>query len=159
MEAASGDYLGKFLEAVAETDETLNRTRVVRERLAGIAVTERSPDGAVEVTLDRDGAVTDLKFLDPARRLEPAALTNSAMACIRRAQGRVGEQYEQIVRSATGDDESSRRMVARYRQRYPQLFQDPPPPQAPSRSRRDPIEPDYEEGGSILVDPGRRNPR
>jgi YbaB/EbfC DNA-binding family protein len=155
MQTGSGEYLGRFLEVAAETDETLKRTQAVRDRVAGLAVTERSPDGAVEVTVDRDGAVTNLKFLDPARRLQPSALSSTAMHCIRRAQGRLGEQYEQIVRSVTGDDESGRRMVARYRQRYPQLFQ--AISQTPSRPRRGPVEPDYEEGGSILLDPARRS--
>lgn len=156
MTTSSDEYLRRLRGAAAETEAELERMREVGRRLAEVTVTERSPDGSAEVTVDHNGALTVLALGEQARRLRPAALAAVVMDCVHRAQGRIGERYEQRVRSVAGPDaEAVSQVVGRYRQRYPQRFAEDdscPPPRSQAGD-----EAGIDESQSIMLPPVRRN--
>lgn len=89
-------------------------------------------DGPVSVTVASSGALLDVRVADGAARLRPDAVAAMIMACVRRAQARVPERVDEVVRAAVGqDDPMGARIVARYRQ---QLSPEEPvtPDQAPA---------------------------
>jgi hypothetical protein len=151
------EFYEQFLAAVAESNEQARLAQEVKERMAGVCVTERSPDGAVQVTVDKDGAVLDIRFFGTAERLQPRQLSVVAMNCVRAAQGGLGARFGQVVAASGADPATAERLVAGYRSRHPQRFAaaltaaapSPPPPVvgpprvAPPRARPEPDEDEF----------------
>src|SRR5947209_4948423 len=120
LDGSPQDFMRQFRAAAAQADERYQRIQDMRERTGQLRITERSPDGAVEITLDHQGKVVDLRFHDAARRLQPAALTTTAMNCLRSATSRLGGEVERIVREVSGDNTAdAEHLVERYRHDHP----------------------------------------
>jgi len=140
LDGSPDEFMRQFRAAAAQADERYKRIQDIQERTGQVRVTERSPDGAVEITLDRLGKVIDLRFNDAARRLAPAALTVTAMNCLRSAGARLGGEVERIVREVSGDSKADAdRLVERYRRDHPESkpvapLPIPPPQAAPPQA-------------------------
>lgn len=123
--------------------------------------TERSPDGVVTVTVDKDGLLTGLTFSGRAQGLAPAALSCAVLACVHTARGRIGAHIERAVRETGVDEETAAHFIADYRSRHPRKFSDEefampvenPQPMAVRRSSRpapDEDGDDFGDGFSVL---------
>lgn len=176
------DTVRSLDEIARKARERHQRFAVVREQVQGVAVTEQSPDGAVRVTVQSSGALTDLVLSDKVRQMNPNRLASHVLSCVQRAQGRLADRVQAIVDGAAPDDETGRRIVESFRDRFPQppaeygeepashgvpQMQSYPstnegPPatavQPVTRVRREPEE--YENDGndqSLLIDPSEGN--
>lgn len=174
MELAGEELLGELLAAVAQTNEQAKRSLEIQERTRDISAAYRSPDGAVQVTVDRNGGLTDLVFGDAARRIPPPHLARLVMEGIHHAKAQLGARFEQVVRNSGADDATTARLLGNYRTAHPEQFAEPstamqprapiavppppiiavspPPPQQPARRQRADVdaEPDFSEGMQIL---------
>jgi DNA-binding protein YbaB len=146
VDVRAGELVHELLAAVAETNEQVRRAQQVRERIAALTVVHRSGDGAVRVTVDGNGSLTDLAFGDGARHHPPEQLARVVMECVRRARQGIGPQVERIVRATGPDDEAAAGMLAAYRARHPDRFADeapstppPPPPARPGPAAAAPV--------------------
>lgn len=112
----------ELLSAVAETNEQVRRAQQVRELIGSVSVSYCSSDGAVQVTVDADGSLTDLVFGDRARGIPPVHLGRLVMQCVQRARREIGARVEQIVHSTGPSDEHAARLISGYRAKHPDRF-------------------------------------
>lgn len=113
------DQLNAFVQDATEASEEMRR---IRDGVTAISITQRSTNGEVTVTVNKDGAVTAIEFGASASGLPPAGLSAVTMDTIRRATGRIGERYSGIVEQSGLDRASADRIVANYRTRNPARF-------------------------------------
>jgi DNA-binding protein YbaB len=105
-----------------------NRYQTMQEQISRVSATEQSADGAVQVTVDSGGVVTDLVLSDRANQLSPRRLASQILDVMRRAQSRLTGQVQQVMQRTVGDDQSTvQAVVGSYEQRFPE----PPPPEPP----------------------------
>jgi hypothetical protein len=94
--------------------------------MSRLVVTEVSAQGTVRVSVDGQGMPTELTITDRARGVDPARLSAEMMFCLRRAQHTLAERVAGLVASSVpdGGDRAAGRIVARYRERFPQVPED-----------------------------------
>jgi DNA-binding protein YbaB len=112
----------RLVAAAAETDQQARRLLHIQAAMDGVDVAAGSADGAVRVSVDRNGALTDISFAEGAMRLGPAGLAAAVMDAIREARTRIGPRYAEIVRSSGADEATADRMIGRYQENHPDRF-------------------------------------
>lgn len=91
----------------------------MREQVEQVQVTESSTDGAVRVTVDSTGALTDLSLSDRIADLSPPELAAQVMRCLRRAQQQLALRVQEAMHATVGNEEVLvEGVVSRYRQRF-----------------------------------------
>src|SRR5215211_7244477 len=109
----------------AEFAAKADRYQQMQQQISQVSAAESSADGAVRVTVDSAGIVTDLVLSDRAGSLRPQQLAAQILEVMRRAQSRLTDRVQQVMQDTVGDDEATvRAVVASYEQRFPV----PPPP-------------------------------
>lgn len=114
------DTIRSLDEIARKARETHKRFAAMREQVQEVAVTEQSADGAVKVTVQSSGALKDLVFSDKVRQINPSRLASVVLHCVQRAQARLADRVQDLVDGAAPDDETGRRIVASFRDRFPQ---------------------------------------
>jgi DNA-binding protein YbaB len=124
---ASPEETGRRVEEWAEQFAAkAERYQWMQAQVAQVSSTEASPDGAVRVTVDSSGVVTDLVLSDRALQLRPQQLSTQILDVMRRAQSRLTGQVAQVMQQTVGEDRATvQSVVASYEQRFPE-----PPPEA-----------------------------
>jgi DNA-binding protein YbaB len=98
-----------------------DRYQLMQAEIARVSATESSADGAVQVTVDSGGVITDLVLSDRASQVRPQQLSAQIMDTMRRAQSRLTDRVQQVMQSTVGDDEATvQAVVANYEQRFPE---------------------------------------
>ena len=93
--------------------------QAMRAQVEQVQVTEASSDGAVRVTVDFTGALTDLAFNDRIRDLSPPEVAAQVMACLRRAQRQLALRVQEAIQATVGgEDPLAERVVSGYRDRF-----------------------------------------
>jgi DNA-binding protein YbaB len=93
--------------------------QTMRAQVAQIQVTEVSADGAVRVTVDSTGALTDLALNEKIRDLSPPEVAAQVMTCLRRAQQQLAPRvHEAMLDTVGGEDHLVDRVVSGYRERF-----------------------------------------
>lgn len=102
--------------------------RRLHHQMSQLTVTETSADGMVRVRVDAQGVPTELTLTDRARGADPARLSAELMTCLRRAQGTLVAQVQDLVTASVQDseDDAAAEIVASYRDRFGGLIADPP---------------------------------
>ncbi len=101
----------------------------MRTQVEKIAVTESSRDGAVRVTVDSRGMLTDLALTERIRDMSPPELTAQVMACLRRAQQQLAPLVRDAMQATVGGDEPVvEKVVSGYRERFREDLSTTPDP-------------------------------
>jgi DNA-binding protein YbaB len=129
------------------------QAKIMRAQVEQIQATATSPDGAVRVTVDSHGLLTDLAFTDMIREVRPAELAAQVMACLQRAQQQLAPKVRETMQATVGGEQQLvDNVVSSYRERFGEdlsrpsaadpgmlglgaIDEDDPPPRA-SRHRR-----------------------
>jgi hypothetical protein len=127
----------------ARLDDVVRRAEQVRAGLDRVAVTERSGDGQVAVTVDAGGNVTDLRIAAGRQGPELAQLI---LATMRRAQSRLVDAVQRTIPAEVGAPLMTE-LTDQYRRTYPE----PPAAPGPRQTLRLGAEPD--------AGPATRTPR
>jgi hypothetical protein len=91
------------------------------DRVSAVTASASSEAGAVRVTVAASGVVTALELDDRVRALSGAALAETIMATIGRAQASLTARVQSVVRDTVGaDSEAGRAVVQSYAQRFPE---------------------------------------
>ncbi len=99
--------------------EKAKQFHAMRTQVEQIAVTESSRDGAVRVTVDSRGMLTDLTLTDRIREMSPPELAVQVMACLRRAQQQLAPLVQDAMQATVGGDEPVvEKVVSGYRERF-----------------------------------------
>jgi hypothetical protein len=101
--------------------DDLQRYEHLADRVSRLSITERSADGALEVTVSANGMLTNLVF-----HPEPQ-LAEEIMECVRRAQSRIPDLLRQAMFDTIGtEDPSAHLLLDDARRRFPELEPEPP---------------------------------
>jgi DNA-binding protein YbaB len=93
--------------------------QTVRAQVEQVQVTEVSIDGAVRVTVDSTGTLTDLALNEKIRDVSPPEVAAQVMACLRRAQQQLAPRVHEAMQATVGDeDHLVERVVSGYRERF-----------------------------------------
>jgi DNA-binding protein YbaB len=99
--------------------EKAAQAKVMRAQVEQIQAAATSPDGAVRVTVDSRGVLTDLAFTDVIREMRPAELAAQVMACLRRAQQQLTPPVRAIMQATVGGEQQLvDHVVSSYRERF-----------------------------------------
>ncbi|WP_394621183.1 YbaB/EbfC family nucleoid-associated protein [Lentzea sp. JNUCC 0626] len=129
-------YEGKLAEAQARGD-------AIRETLAHLRVTERSPDGQIAVTVNDAGNLVGLELGQALQRKDSAVVAQDVLRTVQAAQSKVANTVGEAMAPLLGaDSEAMHMMMDKLRSAQP-----PPPEQgregwAPSEQRLGAIEDD-----------------
>jgi DNA-binding protein YbaB len=108
--------LSQWAQGFAEKAEQFHAMRAQVEQ---VQVSESSRDGAVRVTVDSSGALTDLAFTGKIRDLAPPELAAQVLACLRRAQQQLAQRVQEAMQSTVGDEQRLvESVVSGYRERF-----------------------------------------
>jgi DNA-binding protein YbaB len=99
--------------------EKAKQFHAMRTQVEQVAVTESSRDGAVRVTVDSRGMLTDLALTDRISEMSPPELAGQVMACLRRAQQQLAPLVKDAMQATVGGDEPVvEKVVSGYRERF-----------------------------------------
>lgn len=129
----------RLRELAQQAEQRTQQFAQVRDQIQGITVTEQSTSGAVRVTVQSSGVLTDLRLTDAIGRMRPDQVAAEVMGCIRKAQSRIADRVTTVVgENVPSDDPAARRIVEGFREQFP-----PPEPDAATEDTRfGPAEPD-----------------
>jgi DNA-binding protein YbaB len=95
------------------------QAKIMRARVERIQATATSSDGAVRVTVDSHGLLTDVAFTDIIRETRPAELSAQVMACLQRAQQQLAPKVRETMQATVGgEQELVDNVVSSYRERF-----------------------------------------
>lgn len=100
--------------------EKAARFKELAEQVEQVTITESIADGAVQVTVDHNGLLTDIALTDGVRWMEPSEIAANIMTAIRRAQSRYPARLAEILADTVGeDDPAARHILARAEESFP----------------------------------------
>jgi len=113
-------------EAIRQMDDAVElavrRHEVFTEagrQIDRVTVTQRSPDGAVEVTVSADGNVLDVRCTELIRTMPPHQVAAIFQHCVRAAQAGVARRVEEILRTAAPGDPLTDELVSKAHKAFP----------------------------------------
>ena len=108
--------LSQWAQGFADKAEQFH---AMRSQVEQIQVSESSGDGAVRVTVDPRGALTELAFTDRIREVSPPELAAQVMACVRRAQQQLAPLVQDAMQATVGSENLLvDNVVSGYRERF-----------------------------------------
>ncbi|MFY9808405.1 MAG: YbaB/EbfC family nucleoid-associated protein, partial [Pseudonocardiaceae bacterium] len=107
--------LSQWTQGFAEKAEQFHAMRAQVEQ---VQVTESSRDGAVRVTVDSGGMLTDLALTDRIREMSPPELAAQVMACLRRAQQQLAPLVQDAMQATVGEEPVVEKVLSGYRERF-----------------------------------------
>ncbi|TLW92319.1 YbaB/EbfC family nucleoid-associated protein [Saccharomonospora piscinae] len=124
------------VELAVRRDEQFTEAR---RQIDALTATERSPGGAMEVTVGSDGNVLDVRCTDQINTLSPREIADTVRSCVQRAQAGIAREVERILRATAPGDPLTEHLVANAHQAFPAPAPDEPAPEvqtsAPGRRR------------------------
>ena len=115
-----------------QLQQTAARYQAMAEKMQGQTVTERSKDGAVEVTVDAKGLLKNLVLADAAASKRMAEVSAEVMRLVQRAQSRIPELLQQAAAETVGGDQTAETLVSDAQRTFPA-----PPAEEPVESEVD----------------------
>jgi DNA-binding protein YbaB len=108
--------------------------QAAHEQTERLRLTAQSGDGAVRVTVDAAGAVTDLTFTNKVKSFPLEELSRQILTTMRRAQAQIADRVAGVMAEQLGDQDSETRaaLLDSLRGRYPEQNDDVAAPTAPA---------------------------
>ena len=107
---------GAALDRLAAWKDRIDRlatdTRSMSVQLDRLRVTATDDSGTVEVTVDAQGALVDLRLGRGIQQLEPERVAEAIMTTIREAKGRIAGRAQAIVAETIGTESPAARAIA-----------------------------------------------
>jgi DNA-binding protein YbaB len=95
------------------------QARIMRAQVEQIQAVATSSDGAIRVTVDSHGVLTDLAFTDMIHEMRPAELAAQVMRCLRRAQQQLAPKVRETMQATVGGEQQLvDNVVSSYRERF-----------------------------------------
>jgi len=95
------------------------QARIMRAQVEQIQAAATSPDGAVRVTVDSHGVLTDLAFTEMIHEMRPPELAAQVMCCLRRAQQQLAPKVRETMQATVGGEQQLvDNVVSSYRERF-----------------------------------------
>lgn len=114
-----------------DIDKLVTRTRAMSDRLGALRVTASDPRRLVELTIDTQGALTDIRFGPSLGQHGPEALARTVMSTLGDARRQAAEQTRRIIVESIGPDSiAAREMLSRIAERLRTVGDPSPKPGA-----------------------------
>ncbi|MET9210875.1 MULTISPECIES: YbaB/EbfC family nucleoid-associated protein [unclassified Nocardia] len=110
------DHARRFAE---QLENTAKKYDELQRSMVALAVSARSADGSVEVTVDSNGVPSAITLAEPTRGKDPVVVSAAIMECMRSAQAKLRQQVTNLVGDVVGNDAPAADMISRYEQRFP----------------------------------------
>ncbi|MEV6216376.1 YbaB/EbfC family nucleoid-associated protein [Nocardia sp. NPDC051833] len=110
------DHARRFAE---QLENTAKKYDELQRSMVALAVTARSADGGVEVTVDSNGVPSAITLAESTRGKDPVVVSAAIMECMRSAQAKLRRQVTDLVGDVVGNDAPAVDMISRYEQRFP----------------------------------------
>lgn len=109
---------GMALDRIAawqdDIDKLVTRTRAMSDRLGALRVTAKDSRRLVEVTIDTQGALMDIRFSPDVGRHSPDTLARTVMSTLRDARRQAADHTRRIILESIGQDSAAaREMLSR----------------------------------------------
>ena len=124
--------------------EIEQRNERMQQELDDVEVTERSSDGAISVTVNSQGNLTDLQLADVLRRRDGKSVSEEVLRLVSTAQGRIADKVQEVMDPYIGGTQAMDHVMGKLRSATPTTPKEqapasgssgssaPPPPQRPS---------------------------
>jgi hypothetical protein len=127
--AAAAESMRELDDAVESAIRRSELYTEAKREIDAVTVTERSPDGAVEVTVRSSGALVDLTCTELIRTMPARQVAATIRTCVQAAQSGISRRVEEILRNAAPGDPLTSELVAQAHNAFA-----PPATAAPSAS-------------------------
>lgn len=117
--AAADDAMRQIDDAVELALRRSEAFTAAQEQIDGVTVTQRSPDGAVEVTVGSNGNVLDVRCTELIRTMPPHQVAATVRLCLQAAQAGFAQRVEEILRAAAPGDPLTDELVANTHKAFP----------------------------------------
>jgi DNA-binding protein YbaB len=94
-----------------DIDKLVTRTRAMSDRLGALRVTTSDPRRLVEITIDAQGALQDIRFDPRVAQQDPDALARTVMSTLRDARRQAADQTREIILASIGHDSPAAREI------------------------------------------------
>lgn len=114
--------------------DAAQRYQAMAERVQELSVTERSAGGAIEVTINSKGILTNLAIAENTKPPSMSQLSGQIMSTVQRAQARIPQLLQEAMAETIGtEDETANRVFAEAKQHFPEPPAEDPPAPEPDR--------------------------
>lgn len=145
--SAADDMDRQIDEWSAKFAEKASKYRALTAEMESITGQAESASGAVRVTVNRAGVLTDLQITDDIRTMRGSQLAGEILGAVRTAQAGLGTKVVAMMQDAVPEDRESIANVADvYARQFPQ-----PADEAEADAKRKPSDDDDEGDTSIFV--------
>jgi DNA-binding protein YbaB len=111
-----------------QIQERAERYQAMAERVSEQSITERSRDGAVELTIDAKGLLTNLVIAETASTRRMSEVSAEIMRTLQRAQARIPELLQAVMAETIGlQDETANRLFEEAQGHFPPMPADDEP--------------------------------
>jgi hypothetical protein len=148
------ERITRDLDALVEQSQRrFESFTAAQQQIDHVTVTERSPDGSVQVTVRSSGALTDLVLSDRIRSMPPRQVAATILSCVQVAQARIVDHAAAILQNKAPGDPLAAEFLADARQQFPtpQAIHQPPPPPSARPVRPRPVDEEDDWGGRSVL--------
>ncbi|AGZ46445.1 YbaB/EbfC family nucleoid-associated protein [Actinoplanes friuliensis] len=107
-----GEALDRLAAWKGRVDQLAVSTKSMSDQLAQLRVTAADDTKTVQVTVDAQGALVDIRFGRRIQQIEPDAVARTVMSTIRLARQQIAERAENIISETVGTDSAAGRAIA-----------------------------------------------
>jgi DNA-binding protein YbaB len=107
-----GAALDRLAAWKGRIDQLATDTRAMSDRLGELRVTAADDTGMVEVTVDAQGALVDIRLGGRIQRVEPERVAQAIMGTVRDAQRQLAGRARDIIAETLGTESPAARAIA-----------------------------------------------
>jgi DNA-binding protein YbaB len=107
-----GQALDRLAAWKGQIDKLATDTQAMSDRLTRLRVTASDDSRMVEVTVDAQGALVDLRLGRRIQQVEPETVARTIMRTIQAARRRTADQAQEIIADTVGTESPAARAIA-----------------------------------------------
>ncbi|PRY33333.1 YbaB/EbfC DNA-binding family protein [Pseudosporangium ferrugineum] len=107
-----GQALDRLAAWKGRIDQLAADTRAMSERLGELRVTAADDNRMVEVTVDAQGALVDIRLGRRIQQVEPETVARTIMATMREARRKTADRAQEIITETLGTESPAARAMA-----------------------------------------------
>ncbi|BCJ48667.1 hypothetical protein Asp14428_01420 [Actinoplanes sp. NBRC 14428] len=107
-----GQALDRLAAWKGRIDQLAADTRAMSERLGELRVTAADDNRMVEVTVDAQGALVDIRLGRRIQQVEPETVARTIMATMREARQKTADRAQEIITETLGTESPAARAMA-----------------------------------------------
>lgn len=107
-----GEALDRLAAWKGRIDRLAADTKAMSDRLGDLRITAADDTRMVEVTIDAQGALVDIRLGRRIQQVEPEVVAGTIMTTIREARRRTADRAQEIIAETVGTESPAARAIA-----------------------------------------------